>query len=343
MDLVPALLLVTLVAYYPAWHGGLLWDDDAHITRVDLRSFEGLWRIWFDVGATQQHYPVTHSAFWVLYRLFGDATLGYHLVNISLHATSAALRRHSPETGCARRRAGGIHLRPASGACGIGGVDHRAEKHSRACSISARPWPICDSTRIDGGNRMRWRLSSSRLPCSARRSRPRCPQLFSSCSGGNAAALRWRQDVLPLAPFFALGLIGGAVTAWVERTHIGADGAAFGFSIIERSPIAGRAIWFYLSKLVWPSNLVFIYPRWTIDSLAWWQYLFPLATGLLLAGLWYRTRSRAPLAATLLFIGTLAPALGFVNVYPFVFLRGRPFSAPPASESSRSCRQARRC
>ena len=84
-------LLVTLVAYYPAWHGGLLWDDDAHITRVDLRSFEGLWRIWFDVGATQQYYPVTHSAFWVLYRLFGDATLGYHLVNISLHATSAFL------------------------------------------------------------------------------------------------------------------------------------------------------------------------------------------------------------------------------------------------------------
>ena len=82
---------MTLVAYYPAWHGGLLWDDDAHITRVDLRSVEGLWRIWFDVGATQQDYPVTHSAFWVLHRLFGEATLGYHLVNISPHATAAFL------------------------------------------------------------------------------------------------------------------------------------------------------------------------------------------------------------------------------------------------------------
>src|SRR5687767_9539976 len=85
------LLLVTLAAYYPAWHGGLLWDDDAHITSVDLRSLHGLWRIWFDVGATQQYYPVTHSAFWVLHRFFGDATLGYHLVNICLHATSAFL------------------------------------------------------------------------------------------------------------------------------------------------------------------------------------------------------------------------------------------------------------
>ena len=126
--------------------------------------------------------------------------------------------------------------------------------------------------------------------------------------------------MLPLLPFFALGVIGGAVTSWVERTHIGAEGAAFGFSILERSPIAGRAIWFYLSKLVWPSNLVFIYPRWTIDSLAWWQKPFP--TGYWPSAgrvVWYRTRSRAPLAAALLFIGTLVPALGFVNVYPFVF------------------------
>ena len=45
-----------------------------------------------------------------------------------------------------------------------------------------------------------------------------------------------------------------------------------------------------------------------------------LALVALLAGLWwYRTRSRAPLAAVLFFAGTLFPALGFVNVYPFIY------------------------
>ena len=39
------LVAATLAAYYPAWHGGILWDDDRHITRSDLRSAEGLWRI----------------------------------------------------------------------------------------------------------------------------------------------------------------------------------------------------------------------------------------------------------------------------------------------------------
>ena len=37
------------------------------------------------------------------------------------------------------------------------------------------------------------------------------------------------------------------------------------------------------------------------------------------AAWWYRSRSRAPLAALLYFVVSLAPALGFVSVYPFRF------------------------
>src|SRR5258707_1042546 len=89
--LLPALFLAVLVAYQPVWRGGLLWDDGGHLTRAGLRSTTGLWRIWFDLGATQQYYPMAHSAFWLFHRLWGDDTLGYHLVNISLHALSAFL------------------------------------------------------------------------------------------------------------------------------------------------------------------------------------------------------------------------------------------------------------
>src|ERR1044072_7136109 len=65
------LLAVTLIAYYPVWHGGFLWDDDAHITKPALRSAHGLWRIWFEGGATQQYYPIAHSAFWLMQKLWG--------------------------------------------------------------------------------------------------------------------------------------------------------------------------------------------------------------------------------------------------------------------------------
>src|SRR5262245_31128395 len=52
------LVIATGVAYLPAMRGGLIWDDDAHVTRPELRSWEGLYRIWFDLGATQQYYPL---------------------------------------------------------------------------------------------------------------------------------------------------------------------------------------------------------------------------------------------------------------------------------------------
>src|SRR6202789_1597018 len=85
------LLFVTLIAYIPALNGGLLWDDEGHVTSPDLQSLHGLWRIWFEFGSTQQYYPLLHSAFWIEHRLWGDAVLGYHVTNIALHAISACL------------------------------------------------------------------------------------------------------------------------------------------------------------------------------------------------------------------------------------------------------------
>src|SRR6516165_9765176 len=85
------LLCGTLAAYRPALRGALLWDDNMHVTAPELRPLHGLGRIWFDLGATQQYYPLLHSAFWLEDRLWGDAVVGYHLTNVVLHAVSAYL------------------------------------------------------------------------------------------------------------------------------------------------------------------------------------------------------------------------------------------------------------
>ena len=67
------LLILALIAYYPAVHGAMLWDDNAHVTTPELLLPGGLARIWFELGATQQYYPVLHSAFWLEHHLWGDA------------------------------------------------------------------------------------------------------------------------------------------------------------------------------------------------------------------------------------------------------------------------------
>jgi tetratricopeptide (TPR) repeat protein len=132
--------------------------------------------------------------------------------------------------------------------------------------------------------------------------------------------LSLRRDVLPLVPWFCLAAASGVFTAWVERTLIGAQGAAFDLSPLQRCLLAGRVIWFYLGKLLWPARLVFIYPHWDARAAAGSWSACLAAALLVTAALWLlRRRSRGPLAAWLFFVGSLFPALGFLNVYPFLF------------------------
>jgi tetratricopeptide (TPR) repeat protein len=127
-----------------------------------------------------------------------------------------------------------------------------------------------------------------------------------------------RSDVLAMAPLLVAGLALGGVTATLERTHVGAVGAYWDQTVPERVLIAGRALWFYVGKLVWPWALVFIYPRWTLDAAAIGQWLFPVAAAAAGIGLLANAGrlGRGPFAAAAAYAAILGPALGFANVYP---------------------------
>jgi len=319
--LLPALVVVTLGVYAPAWHGGVLWDDKGHLTAPALQSLAGLWRIWFDLGATQQYYPAVHSAFWVMHRLWGDDTLGYHLVNIVLHAGSAwmlacVLRRIG--VGGAMFAAFLFALHPVQ-VESVAWMTELKNVLSGACYLGAAWTYLCFDT-----SRRRAAYASAlglfTLAILSKTVTATLPAALLVVFWWQRGRLSWRRDVLPLVPFFVLGLGGGVLTAWVEHTYIGAQGVAFQITPIERILIAGRAIWFYLMSVLWPVHLVFIYPRWAVSQAVWWQYLFPLGVVALVLAAWaWRRRARGPLAVLLYFIGTLVPALGFVNVYPFRF------------------------
>ena len=315
------LVLVALAIYYPVWHGGMLWDDEAHITRVDLRSLSGLGRIWFDLGATQQYYPATHSAFWLFYQLWDGNTLGYHLINIVLHASSAflvfvILRRLAIPGAVLAALVFAVHPVNVES---VAWMTELKNTLSGVCYLGA----LLTYRRFDERRERRWYAVAAVLFVLALLSKSvtaTLPAALLVIFWWQRGHIRWREDVVPLLPLFVVGITSGLLTAWVERAQIGAEGPAFQFTFVERCLIAGRAVWFYLGKLVWPSNLIFLYPRWQISQQVAWQYTFPLALAALLAALWwYRTRSRAPLAAGLFFVGTLFPALGFFNVYPFIF------------------------
>ena len=86
------LLFITLFCYIPAMQCGFIWDDDAYVTENPvLRTGEGLIRIWLDLGSTDQYYPMVFTSFWIEYRLWGLNPVGFHVVNIVLHAVGAVL------------------------------------------------------------------------------------------------------------------------------------------------------------------------------------------------------------------------------------------------------------
>jgi protein O-mannosyl-transferase len=314
-----ALVVAVFFAYQPAWHGGLLWDDEDHVTRLELRSSDGLWRIWTEKEATLQYYPLLHSAFWVEYKLWGDSTLGYHLVNLSLHALSALL-----VVVILRRLAiPGAWLAAAIFAL------HPVHVESVA-------WITEQKNTLSGvfylGTMLAYlRFDETRKPLSYSTALALfllgllCKTVIATLPGAmlvifwwQRGRLSWKKDVLPLLPFFLLGAGGGWITASWELEINKCTGPEFVFTPVERILIAGRAVWFHLWKLVWPENLTFFYPRWQIDARSWLQYLFPLAAVLLLAFFWsIRRWSRAPLAAALYFGGTLFPVLGFFSLYTF--------------------------
>jgi len=125
-------------------------------------------------------------------------------------------------------------------------------------------------------------------------------------------------DVAGVLPFFAIGLFFGLLTAYMESKFVGAVGPEWDYSLAQRCIIAGRAIWFYAAKLLWPSPLIFIYPLWKIDAGNAAQWLYPItALALPIALFLLRKRiGRGPLTAVLIFGGVLFPALGFINTYP---------------------------
>jgi tetratricopeptide (TPR) repeat protein len=330
----------------PALSGAFIWNDSDYVTAPALRSIGGLIRIWTKLGATQQYYPLLHSAFWVQYRLWGDHPLGYHLVTVLLHAGSALLfglilrrllQSDRAQPGSALSKTGQAAARSqivSPGSCAgvawlaallfalhpvhvesVAWITEQKNTLSLAFYLAAALVYL----RFDETQRPRTYAAAlvlfvASLGCKTVTAT--LPAALLVVFWWKRGRLGWRRDVLPLLPWLALGAAAGLFSSWVEQAYVGAQGMDFNLPVVGRILVAGRAIWFYAGKLVWPFGLNFVYPRWTVDAAVWWQWLFPL--GVLAVGsvLWaLRRRTRGPLAAFLLFTGSLFPVLGFVNLY----------------------------
>ncbi len=318
------LVVMTLLAYLPALRDGFIWDDVGYVTaNPTLRSLTGLWQIWFEPSAEWQYYPLTFTTFWIEYHLWGLDPLGYHLVNIILHAADALLLwrlLHWLRLPGAWMAAALFAIHPIQ-VESVAWVTELKNVLSGLFYLGA-VLTFLQATIAEGTSlpHVRWRFYAAAcllflaalLSKTATCVLPATVLLLVWWKSGQVS----RRTIALLVPPVALAFILSSFTIWMER-YTGAKGAEWGLSLIERVLVAGRALYFYLATFFWPSPLAFVYPRWSVDAHVWWQYLFPAAALAAVVTL-YALRQRigsGPLVAALCYASALAPVLGLINVF----------------------------
>ena len=309
-----ALGLLVVVFYLPAmlW-GGFVWDDNLCIKVDPVRDVSGLWQIWFSPSAieAEDHYwPLVYTTFWLEHKLWGFAPTGYHIVNVLLHLVNTLLVWHLLR----RLAVPGAWMVAAVFAVhplhveSVAWVIERKDVLSGLFYLAA----VLAWLRFVEQPKPRWYVGSLVLYAMGLLSKsivvtlPAALLIYHWWKQGRVTAT----DLWRVVPFFAVGLV--IVLGDLSFYRSGTT-TSFDYSLAERMLIAARALWFYADKLLWPSELAVIYPRWDIRVGDLWGYL--IAAVALAVALWcFRHRiGRGPLAGASFFAVTVSPVLGFVD------------------------------
>jgi tetratricopeptide (TPR) repeat protein len=319
------LVVLVVAAYLPAFGGGWLWDDDILITANPLvTEASGLWRIWFH-NTSPDYFPVTLTACWIEYRLWGEWAPGYHAVNIVCHAANTVLvwrildRLGVPGAWLAAA-AWGVH--PVT-VTSVAWVAERKNTLSMffGC-LSVLGWLSYE----DSGERRfyGWSLLAFVLALLAKTSLVTLPLILPVLSWWRRGRVT-RVDLVRTIPFLGASFVLGLVTLWYQMSHGSGPSAGPLASILASLPrggvLSGRAVGFYLWKDLWPTKLAMVYGVWPLETSRPVAYLPTLVVAAVIAGLWWRRRepwARAGLFAATVFLLALLPILGFL---PATFMK----------------------
>ena len=315
---------VTILAYRPAWHGGFLWDDDAYVINNELLTAPHGWqRIWFSLDSPSQYFPLTYSTFRIEHALWGLNRTGYHWVNLLLHVANALL----VWAVLARLRVPGSWLAAVIFALHPVQVESVAwitERKNVLMGLFFLLTLLAWIVFVDERTRRSWifyclALIFYVLALSAKATACTLPVALFLILWLQRKPVAMRR-LMQIVPFVVLGIGMGLLAVWWERYHQGTNRGVFIFlSPIERILVASRAVWFYLTKIVWPFKLTFIYPRWNISPADLLDYIWLLAGIAGCVAIYFLRRyfGRSVEVAAAFFVTTLSPVIGFIMLFTF--------------------------
>jgi protein O-mannosyl-transferase len=309
------LVVLTAAAYIPAIRAGFVFDDPLLITDNPLiKASDGLYRFWFTTEPAD-YYPMTSSLFWLEWRIWGNNPLGYHVLNLLLHAANTVLvwillRRLKIPGAWLAALVFGIH--PVNVAT-VAWVSEQKNTLSMLFYLSA----ILLYLQFDENGSWRWYGASLLAFVAGLVSKSAVvmlPVVLLGCVWWRHGQVRER-DCLRSAPFFAVSIVMGLAAVWFQSQRVLQGNPIRVVSVAYRLAAAGWVPWFYLGKALLPVNLTVVYPSWKVDPSDWVAYV----PGLIVIGslvLFWRKRhswGRALLFGWGYFVVTLFPVLGFFD------------------------------
>jgi tetratricopeptide (TPR) repeat protein len=316
------LCALTVLIYRPAWHGGFLWDDDRYVTHNALLTApDGLRRIWFSLDAPSQYFPLSYTLLRIERSLWDMNPTGYHWLNISFHVANALLVWRL----LARLKVPGSWLAAAIFALHpiqVESVAWISEVKNVLMGLFFLLTLLAWTEYVDAPvQRRRIFYVAALLFCALALA---AKSTACTLPAALLLVLWWkkksidRKAILEIVPFVVLAVGVGLIAVWWEKYHQGTQ-VLVSLSPMERLLIASRAVWFYLSKIFWPSDLTFIYPQWKISASDPAAYWWVIATAAVAALIYFARRfvGRSIEVAALFFVATLGPLLGFVMLYTF--------------------------
>jgi tetratricopeptide (TPR) repeat protein len=309
------LLLVTFVTYLPALRGGFVFDDRPLIVENQMvHARDGLPRFWLTQEAPD-YYPLTWSLWWLEWHWWGKSPLGYHAVNLLLHAANAVLvwlvlrRLRIPGAWLAALL---FAVHPVN-AVTVAWISEQKNTLSMLFFALAILWHL----RFDDERRETWygwSLVAFLLALLSKSAVVMLPAVLLGCVAWRRGRLESR-DLWRVAPFFGLSLLLGLTTVWFQYHRVLTPQAVRLGGIFNRLTVAGWAPWFYLWKAILPLNLCLIYPPWNPVAWGWLGGLPGLALAGMFGLLWWKRNgwSRPWLVGLGYFVVMLVPVLGFFD------------------------------
>jgi len=311
-----------LLTYYPALSCGFIWDDDSHLTTNPcVVGPLGLRDIW--TSAHMRICPLVQTTFWVEYRLWGLNPLPYHLVNILMHAAGAVvlwrvlrlLRVPGAWLGAALWA---LHPVQVESVAWITELKNTQSGFFFLLTVLFFCKSRQEETEPHGRSRFYYGLTLvfAVLALASKSSTVVLPLILGLCAWWLDKGWQARRNFLQLTPLVFLSAVSALVTIWTQKLE-GAFDPGFALSFPQRIAVAGKVVWFYAGKLIWPHPLIFIYPRWQIDAASFTAYLPTLAlAGLVIVLWWQRDRwARTAFFSLAYFVAALLPVLGLIDTF----------------------------